>query len=91
MWNVTHSKSADGSVIISSSAAIVPEKSSLTLTCTYTGNDQRLDIANINSSFDITDRFKCHCLRGLIEEIHVSYIWGSSTTNGGVILRLIHQ
>ncbi|WAR06417.1 hypothetical protein MAR_021786, partial [Mya arenaria] len=48
---------ADGSVTISSSAATVPEGSSLTLTCTYTGNDQLYAIKWTNNGNNSTQRY----------------------------------
>ncbi|XP_052803217.1 uncharacterized protein LOC128233540 isoform X2 [Mya arenaria] len=48
---------ADGSVTISSSAATVPEGSSLTLTCTYTGNEQMYLINWINNGNNSTRKY----------------------------------
>ncbi|WAR05911.1 hypothetical protein MAR_021280, partial [Mya arenaria] len=51
------SAGADGSVTISSSAATVPEGSSLTLTCTYTGNVQLFAIRWINNGNNSTLKY----------------------------------
>ncbi|WAR05854.1 LOW QUALITY PROTEIN: HMCN1-like protein [Mya arenaria] len=49
---------ADGSVTISSSAATVPEGSSLTLTCTYTGINQLSVIRWINNGNNSTRKYE---------------------------------